>query len=246
MTTPENATATTPENTPGSVGRPGRRAAAALAVAGFALVTGGCTGGATAATPAAPATTSAATGPAATAPSTSITASPSATPSSASTAGQGPQPIPVSHVRVTSVKVASVGITSSSMEKLGLLSDGSLAAPKDPGKAGWFAGGTLPGDVGPAVIAGHIDSLTGPAVFYPLRLTKPGSRIVVGLSNHKTVTFTVDRVITTPKQGFPTNEVFGPVPDSELRLITCGGPYNRSVQGLHGYQDNTIVFATKS
>ena len=237
-----------PGNKSDAIRRPGRWAAGALAVAGFALLASGCTGGATAATPATPATTSTATAPAATGPSPSATASPtpSATPSSAGTAGQGPQPIPVSNVRVTSVKVASVGITSSSMEKLGLLSDGSLAAPKDPGKAGWFAGGTLPGDVGPAVIAGHIDSKTGPAVFFPLRLTKPGSKIVVGLSNHKTVTFTVDRVITTPKEGFPTNEVFGPVPDSELRLITCGGPYNRSVQGLHGYQNNTIVFATKS
>lgn len=221
-----------------------RWAAAALAVGAFALLAGGCANASSAGT--------AVSGPTVTtsaAPSNSVTATPtpSATsPSAVSTAGQGPQPIPVSHVSVTSVSVPSVDIKSTAMEKLGLMPDGSLAAPKNPARAGWFTGGTLPGEIGPAVIAGHIDSTTGPAVFFPLRTTKPGATITVGLSNHKTVKFTVDRVITTPKEGFPTDEVFGPVPDSELRLITCGGPYNRSVNGQHGYQDNTIVFATRA
>ena len=219
-----------------------RWAAAALAVSGVALVAVGCTNSSTAA----PTTTTETTASAAQSAAQSASSTATPTPTAVSTAGQGPQPIPVNHVTVTSVSVPSVGITSSSMEKLGLMQDGSLAAPKDPDRAGWFTGGTVPGEIGPAVIAGHIDSKTGPAVFFPLRTTKPGSTITVGLSNHKTVKFTVDRVITTPKEGFPTDHVFGPVPDSELRLITCGGPYNRSVNGQHGYQDNTIVFATKA
>lgn len=220
-----------------------RWAAPVLAVAGFALLVGGCGSATTSGTATADGTPAAVSSPA---PTPTRTSTPTASPTAVSTAGQGPQPIPVSHVSVTSVSVPSVGITSSSMEKLGLMSDGSLAAPKDPGRAGWFTGGTLPGEIGPAVIAGHIDSKTGPAVFFPLRTTKPGSTITVGLSNHKTVKFRADRVVTTPKEGFPTDAVFGPVPDSELRLITCGGPYNRSVNGLHGYQDNTIVFATRA
>lgn len=154
----------------------------------------------------------------------------------------GPQPIPsAAAVTVTDVSIASIDLRSGSLEKLGLGSDGSLAAPHDPDRAGWYSAGTVPGAVGPAVIAGHVDSTTGPAVFYDLSRVKRGAAVTVTLSNHHTARFTVDRVVTTPKKGFPTDEVFGPTPDAQLRLITCGGPYDRSVGG---YQDNTIVFAT--
>ncbi|MBA8792496.1 hypothetical protein FHX74_000090 [Friedmanniella endophytica] len=160
-----------------------------------------------------------------------------------SPAPSGPAPLPKERqVSVTSVRIGSIGLKTASLEKLALLSNGELAAPKNPDRAGWFAGGTVPGQVGPAVIAGHIDSKTGPAVFFELRLVSKGDQIKVGLSDGRTVTFRVDRVITTAKKGFPTDEVFGPTPDAELRLITCGGPYDRTVQS---YLDNTIVFATR-
>ncbi|HEY5822559.1 MAG TPA: class F sortase [Propionibacteriaceae bacterium] len=168
-----------------------------------------------------------------------------ATPSTAPSpkaSGRGPQPLPTdATVKVTSVTIASIDVRTTRLETLPLLSDGSLAAPKNPDRAGWYADGTVPGQVGPAVIAGHVDSKTGPAVFYDLKQVKRGQKILVALSDGTTTTFTVDRVLTTPKKGFPTDEVFGPTPDAQLRLITCGGPYDRTVGS---YVDNTVVFAT--
>lgn len=155
---------------------------------------------------------------------------------------RGPAPLPAAaKVTVTSVVIDSISVRATRLEQLSLDPDGALAAPKDPDRAGWYAGGTVPGDVGPAVIAGHVDSKTGPAVFYDLRDVGVGDKVIVTLSNRSTTTFVVDRVLNTPKKGFPTEEVFGPTPDAQLRLITCGGPYDRTVGS---YVDNTVVFAT--
>lgn len=178
------------------------------------------------------------------APTPGATATASSAPSvpKPSSTPRGPRPLPVQKAAsVTSVAIPSIGVKATSLERLSLLDNGSLAAPKNPDRAGWFAGGTVPGEVGPAVIAGHVDSTTGPAVFFDLAQLRPGAKITVGRSDGASVRFRVDRVITTAKKGFPTDEVFGPTPDAELRLITCGGPYQKSV----GYLDNTVVFATE-
>lgn len=140
------------------------------------------------------------------------------------------------------MSIPAVGIKTGPLEDLALLGDGSLAAPHDPARAGWFAAGAVPGEVGPAVIAGHVDSTTGPAVFFDLRRVEPGDLVTVGLSDGSRSRFRVDRVVATAKKGFPTEAVFGPTPDAELRLITCSGPYDRRT----GYLDNTVVFATKT
>lgn len=175
--------------------------------------------------------------------SSSASASPSVTAGATSATPEGPQPLPAAKaVMVRSVTVGSIDLATSKLEKLSLLDDGSLAAPKDPDRAGWYAGGTVPGEVGPAVIAGHVDSTTGPAVFFDLQRVGRGDLVSVELSDGSRSRFRVDRVITTAKKGFPTDAVFGPTPDAELRLITCSGPYDRET----GYLDNTIVFATKT
>lgn len=115
----------------------------------------------------------------------------------------------------------------------------SLNAPQ---KTGWFSGGPAPGQAGPAVIAGHVDSRrTGPAVFYQLGGLDPGDRIAVTRSDHEVVVFRVDGVRTYGKSAFPTTTVYGPVPTPVLRLITCGGPFDAS-EG--SYRDNVVVFAT--
>ncbi len=179
--------------------------------------------------------------PPAAVPSTSPV-SPTPRQSAPARAARGPQPLPApGQVTVTSVVIDSIDVRTTKLEQLALDPDGALAAPKDPDRAGWYAGGTVPGDVGPAVIAGHVDSKTGPAVFYDLRDVGVGDKVRVRLSNRSTTTFVVDRVLNTPKKGFPTEEVFGPTPDAQLRLITCGGPYDRTVGS---YTDNTVVFAT--
>lgn len=167
----------------------------------------------------------------------------SATSAGASPSVTGPAPLPATElVSAVSVEIPSIEVRSDPLEQLSLLPDGSLAAPVDYARAGWFAGGPVPGQTGPAAIAGHIDSAAdGPAIFFRLRELVPGAEVTVGLSDGSAVTFRVDRVISVPKDSFPTDEVYGPTPDSQLRLITCGGPFN-AVAG--SYLDNTIVFAT--
>ncbi|MCA2215269.1 class F sortase [Jidongwangia harbinensis] len=138
----------------------------------------------------------------------------------------------------TRLKVKAIGVDTS-LETLRLGDDGELTTPEDFGAAGWYADGTRPGDVGPAVIAGHVDSKKGPAVFYRLRELEAGDRIDV-VRGGRTVRFTVTSAAWYPKKRFPTDKVYGPTPDRQLRLITCGGVFDRS---LRSYRDNLVVYA---
>jgi len=140
-------------------------------------------------------------------------------------------------VRPTSVSIPSIKVDSS-LEDLGLSAAGVLQPPSDPRQAGWFDGGTVPGQTGPAVIVGHVDSLSGPAVFADLRLLHPGDTITIALSSGDTVRFQVTAVDRYPKSGFPTAAVYGPQPSPELRLITCGGVFKDD-----SYLDNIVVYA---
>jgi hypothetical protein len=137
----------------------------------------------------------------------------------------------------TRVQIKTIGLDSS-LETL-RITKGALQPPKRFDRAGWYADGTVPGDVGPAVIAGHVDSKAGPAVFYRLRELTVGDRIDV-LRGGKAVSFVVTRTAWYPKSAFPTEEVYGPTPDRQLRLITCGGVFDRR---LRSYKDNLVVYA---
>ncbi len=137
------------------------------------------------------------------------------------------------------VTLPSIGVTSP-LEHLARQADGSIAAPVDFDLAGWFEAGPQPGQPGPAVIAGHVDSTTGPAVFYRLRDLQPGDPVEVRREDGRVVTFRVTRIEQHPKDEFPSEAVYGPVPDAELRLITCGGDFNRSTGH---YLDNLVVYA---
>jgi LPXTG-site transpeptidase (sortase) family protein len=113
----------------------------------------------------------------------------------------------------------------------------------DYDKAAWFDGSPRPGDVGPAVIEGHVDSAkNGPSVFYSLGEIAAGDRIDVARADGTTVTFQVDEVRVVPKDDFPTLEVYGNTDGPELRLITCGGPFDSSAGH---YEDNVVVFASQ-
>jgi sortase (surface protein transpeptidase) len=138
----------------------------------------------------------------------------------------------------TRLRVPVIGVDTR-LESLRLGSDGELVAPKDFDRAGWYAAGTAPGDVGPAVIAGHVDSKRGPAVFFKLRELDTGDTIEV-IRGGETVRFTVVSTAWYPKSAFPTTAVYGPTPDRQLRLITCGGVFDRS---LRSYRDNLVVYA---
>ncbi|MFC7275249.1 class F sortase [Paractinoplanes rhizophilus] len=137
----------------------------------------------------------------------------------------------------TRVRIKAIGLDSA-LETLHI-AENALQPPKRFDRAGWYADGTVPGDIGPAVIAGHVDSRAGPAVFYRLRELTVGDRIDV-LRGGRTVSFVVTRTAWYPKRAFPTEEVYGPTPDRQLRLITCGGVFDHR---LRSYRDNLVVYA---
>ena len=137
------------------------------------------------------------------------------------------------------LRVPAIGVDTS-LQPLGLLKDGSLQAPSKWQQAGWYAKGTRPGDVGPAVIAGHVDSYLGPAVFYRLRELKTGDDLQVQSAPGRWQHFTVTAVQRFAKSDFPTQVVYGPTPLAELKLITCTGDFDRSKRS---YVDNLVVTA---
>jgi sortase (surface protein transpeptidase) len=135
--------------------------------------------------------------------------------------------------------VPAIGVRARLVD-LGLNRNGTLQVPATTTVAGWFTGSPRPGAIGSAVIAGHVDSRTGPAVFFWLRTMRPGERIYVGRADGTLAVFTVTSVRMYPKDEFPTAAVYGPVPDAELRLITCGGIFDES---LGSYLSNVVVYA---
>jgi hypothetical protein len=139
-------------------------------------------------------------------------------------------------VRVT---IAAIGVDTT-LTGIGVDAAGALVPPADPSRAGWLAAGPAPGEVGPAVLAGHVDDRTGPAVFYRLEDLAAGDRVVVTDGDGQAHAFTVTRVAAYPKSDFATAEVYGPTPGAELRLITCGGTFDRS---RRSYTDNVVVYA---
>jgi len=148
---------------------------------------------------------------------------------------------PGAHVFVPSgapvrVQVPAIGVDAA-IDPLGLRSDGHVEVPADYDHVGWYAGSAVPGAAGPTVLLGHIDTHTGPAVFYRLGRLQPGDRVVVDRADVAVARFVVDRVIQFRKSQFPTAEVYGPTARPELRMITCAGPFHRH------YRDNLVVFA---
>jgi hypothetical protein len=145
-----------------------------------------------------------------------------------------PRPAPPERVLIPSIGV------DSGLEELGLGGDGRLAPPQDFAQAGWFAAGTQPGQRGPAVIAGHVDSPSGAAVFARLDELTVGDEVLVDRVDGSRVAFRVTAIEQHPKDRFPTERVYGPVPGSELRVVTCDGVFDRSIGH---YRDNLVVYA---
>lgn len=136
--------------------------------------------------------------------------------------------------------IPAIGV-STSLTSLGLNADRSMEVPSSFSQAGWYRYSPLPGDPGPAAIAGHVDSRSGPAVFYRLKELSPGDMINVRYRDGRTVTFAVDRVEQYPKDAFPHDRVYGDTAGPELRLITCGGEFDRS---QNSHRDNIVVYAS--
>lgn len=139
------------------------------------------------------------------------------------------------------VRIPSVAINAAVMP-LHTDSKGVLPPPKSWHKTGWWQGGPEPGERGPAVIVGHVDSYRGPAVFFRLHTVHIGARIFVDRADSTTATFTVERMKHYEKSAFPTRAVYGDTPGSELRLITCGGTFDYTKRR---YLANLVVFARR-
>jgi Sortase domain len=166
--------------------------------------------------------------------------SPSEGPSGAASSTVPPVPtdvLPTSYGRPIRIEIPGLGIDAF-VQQLSLTGAGTLSVPTQTNQAGWYTGSSVPGRPGPAVIAGHLDSTSGPAVFYRLRSVTPGVAVAVELSTGQTVHYVVVGTQIVLKTAFPTAEVYGPTADSELRLVTCTGDL---VDG--SYLENLIVFA---
>ena len=208
---------------------PNRRPAAALAVAaGLIVIAGGATGLLLTRHPT-PAMRPAAAGVAALpAPTGPIVAPP-----------QSAAPKPVA--APVSLTIPLIGVRTN-LITLGLTSTGELQVPTSWTVAGWYTGSPRPGAIGSAIIVGHVDSVKGPAVFFRLGKLTHGDKVYVNRADGTIVEFQVTSVQNYPKDHFPTQAVYGPVPDAELRLITCGGAWDPATGH---YVRNIVVYATE-
>lgn len=137
--------------------------------------------------------------------------------------------------------IPSIGL-SAPLLGLGTDSRGNPEVPpfSQPRTAGWIRDSVTPGEAGTALLVGHVDTRTGPAVLWNLSAVKPGALVEVARLDGSTARFTVDRLRTYPKDGFPDALVYGASADAQLRIITCGGGYDRARQE---YSGNVVLFA---
>lgn len=141
----------------------------------------------------------------------------------------------------TRVRIPAINVNAPLMS-LALDSTGRLAAPPEQNRnlAGWYGDGAAPGEVGTAVIAGHVDNAQGPAVFWALGALKPGAEVDVDRADGMTAVFTVDSVQAYDARAFPDDKVYGDSTRAELRIITCGAGFDKR---SHEYLGNVVAFA---
>ncbi|MER5366006.1 class F sortase [Streptomyces sp. NPDC002722] len=141
------------------------------------------------------------------------------------------------------VEIPSIGIEAPVVAR-GLDKDGAIEPPSfdTPQTVGWYGDGTEPGAKGPALLVGHVDTETRPAVFYGLSAARPGAKIDITRADGTVAEFTVDDVQVFTRARFDADKAYGPRKDgrAELRLITCGGTFDRKT---HSYDANVVVSA---
>jgi len=141
--------------------------------------------------------------------------------------------------RPVRIAVPAIGV-SAPLIPLGLNPDRTMQTPKSYSVAGWFRPGPEPGEVGAAIVVGHVDSHNGPGVFYRLRALRRGDRIGITLVTGRKLQFIVTSSRDVSKQHFPAALVYRHTRRSTLRLVTCGGRFDASTGH---YVNNHIVFA---
>ncbi|WP_432037787.1 class F sortase [Streptomyces cucumeris] len=141
----------------------------------------------------------------------------------------------------THLDIPSIGV-SAPFTELSLDANGTLIPPPDTDNnlVGWYKDGPSPGERGNSIVAGHVDTKIGPAVFYTLSSLKVGGKVNITRADGIVATFTVDKIKTFKKNAFPDKKVYGDTPNAQLRLITCGGAYDHNVKD---YTANVVAFA---
>jgi sortase (surface protein transpeptidase) len=137
------------------------------------------------------------------------------------------------------LRIPAIGVDSR-LVHLGLAPDGTIAAPARFEQVGWYAAGPRPGQPGPAILLGHVDSKAGPAVFYRLAGLRPGDAVVVDRADGSSVRFRVSGRLQVAKSSFPADLLYAPTLAPVLRLVTCGGDWD-ATKGH--YRDNVVVSA---
>jgi sortase (surface protein transpeptidase) len=140
----------------------------------------------------------------------------------------------------TRLQIPSIDVDARGVIDLGLQADRTMEVPADGTTVGWYTGSPTPGELGPAVLAAHVDWNHEKGVFYDIHRLEPGDPITVERADGSSAVFEVQRVEQYPKDKFPTQAVYGDVQGAELRLITCGGELDRAARS---YRDNIVVYA---
>jgi sortase (surface protein transpeptidase) len=156
-----------------------------------------------------------------------------ATSNSATTTG-------LSRMAPVRIKIPSIKLDTTFVPPLSLTADRTVTVPNSYTEVGWYSGGAAPGEVGPAVILGHIDSKTGPAVFYSLGQVTVGDTVEITRSDGSVALFEITELQRYPQSNFPTLAVYGPTDFAALRLVTCTGTFDR---GEQRYSHNLVVYA---
>jgi sortase (surface protein transpeptidase) len=138
------------------------------------------------------------------------------------------------------LRIPKLNLETTFESPLGLNEDRTIEVPDSYTKVGWYKYGPTPGEIGPAVILGHVDSYEGPAIFWPLGQLKEGDEVEVLREDGTTAVFVVTHSERYSQDDFPTELVYGPTDDAQLRLITCTGTYLR---GIQRYTHNLVVYA---
>ncbi|MFG2084086.1 class F sortase [Micromonospora tulbaghiae] len=158
------------------------------------------------------------------------------------TGATSPAPAPLPRSAPVTISIPRIGVQAPIMS-LGTNPDGTVQVPPldQAMQAGWYSPGASPGEAGNAVIVGHVDSARlGPAVFFNLGALVPGDTIVVARQDGSAATFTVREVGSYPKTAFPAAQVYGPSDVPALRVVTCGGVFDRTAGS---YLNNIVVYA---
>jgi hypothetical protein len=151
-----------------------------------------------------------------------------------------PAPAAVARSVPVAVRIPAIGLAVW-LTQLGLNANGTVAVPPSVQVPGWFSPGPSPGQVGSAVILGHVDSARGPGVFFQLRTLQPGNQIEVNLADGVIATFKVTSVVEYQKTAFPDQKVYGSNGSRALQLVTCGGVFDS--QTGH-YLSNIVVYSS--